>query len=1083
MSLSSTITVYHALHETGELIDNSTSGSSVLSPETLTVSDVEFGVTEYTHSLQATSISSSYFDSSETYTVYPIYAIHHGRVYYDTSNLSSVAFQYDVDNTWIVVYQRDTSVFDAITYTENADVRLWVGNNMMNLETTLIEQGENMDFFSVDISTGSMSEQYYSYGSAFSPTCNIEMTPTSDITQGKWLRVEFKVFGVWQNFGVFYVKDAPENTSEYVSISGVGALEYLSTIEVEKNYYSAISISQIVDTLATTYGVYVQFNFDVKSDNNYYTKSSIAFPCENEEVEDSDGNSTYNITEGKADYRSVLSRLAIAFCSNVVEHGGVIHIIHNNEYDYLSHTLCNVSEDIMGDEPVQRLDAYYSTESVKTSWKIMKPFEYTSGSYAPIELENSMDYTIMGSSSKYTDADKNLIYYPLKIDVDNGGFVELAYLTPSIWNVMPYGSYSMKEYCETLGLKEPFYYFPISCSVVGYTPLLHPGSCVSVEFSQGNRNVYIGNVTLSWDGGMFTMDINTPAEIDVSGVESSSIPSSTTTGASSISIGISNSIANATFLNDKVITASKIADSTITSTQISDSTITGSKIASSTIEDSNIANGTITGTKIANATITGSNLANGTITSTQIAQSTITGSNLADNTITGGKIADTTITGSKLVNGTITGTQIASSTITSSNIVDGTITGTDISSATITNSNIADTTLTGSKFVNGTITATQIADATITGSKIASSTIENTNIKDSTITGAKIVDATITADKIDVEDLVADSGFISELTTNTTFTNYLGANYMEVGFANMDTANIDKANIGILLNEVGLITSATISQGHVTGYLDAVEVNANKITAGTLVADRIAIRGSTSSIVYALNNDGTVTSQEVDTINGSAITERTITADHIVAHSITANELTTANISSPNGYINFSTGYINIGGHLVYDANGFYLDVADELEEKIDQVADGSLTFYLTQEVDTSNATTTVTAHVWRAGVDATDEFSSEYFKWYKKDDNSLEYLSYGYSVTVDNEDFDYSGSVICKFLPTVSNLVVSGSNLVVSECNLVLYDPNGEITPSPSGGIDPEDVGDISNAIYNSTMSASSGTSITEVE
>ena len=1056
MSLSATITVYHALHETGELIDNSTSGSSVLSPETLTLTDVEFGITEYTHDLQATSISSTYFDSSETYTVYPIYAIHHGRVYYNTSNLSSVAYQYDVDNTWIVVYRRDTSVFDAISYTENADMRLWVGSNMMNLETTLIEQGENMDFFSVDISTGSMSEQYYSYGSTFSPTCSIEMTPTSDITQGKWLRIEFKIFGVWQNFGVFYVKDAPENTSEYVSIQGIGALEYLSTIEVEKNYYSAISISQIVEELAENYGAYVQFNFDVKADNNYYTKSSIAFPCENEEVEDSDGNSTYNITEGKADYRSVLSRLALALCSNVVEHGGVISIIHNDEYDYLSHDLCNVTEDIMGDEPVQRLDAYYSTESVKTSWRIMKPFEYTSGSYAPIELEQSMDYVVMGASSKYVDDTKNIIYYPLKIDVENGGFVELAYLNPDIWNVMPYGLYSMKEYCETLGLKTPFYYFPISCSIVGYTPLMHPGSCVSVEFPQGNRNVYVGNVSLSWDGGMFSMDISTPAEIDMNGVEGSSTPSSTTTGASTISIGISNAIANATFMNDGVITNSKIADSTITGSKIAnstiynsnlvdgtieggkianatitgsniaDGTITGTQISSATITSSNIVDGTITGTDISSATISGSNMVNGTITSTQIAQSTITGSNLADNTITGGKIADTTITGSKLVNGTITGTQIGASTITSSHIVDGTIKGTDIESATITSSNIA----------NSTITSTQIADSTITGTKIASSTIENTNIKDATITSAKLVDATITADKIDVTSLTAD----------TTFTNYLGANYMEVGFGNMDTANIDKANIGILLNEVGLITSATISQGHVTGYLDAIEVNANKITAGTLVADRIAIRGSTSSIVYALNNDGTVTSQEVDTINGSAITERTITADHIVAHSITSNELTTENITSPNGYINFSTGYINIGGHLVYDANGFYLDVADELEERIEQVADGSLTFYLTQEVDSTNATTTITAHVLRAGVDATDDFSSDYYKWFKKDDNTLEYIGYGYSKTVENDEFDYSGSVICKFLPTVSNLVVSGSNLVVSGSNLVLYDPNGAI-------------------------------------
>lgn len=78
--------------------------------------------------------------------------------------------------------------------------------------------------------------------------------------------------------------------------------------------------------------------------------------------------------------------------------------------------------------------------------------------------------------------------------------------------------------------------------------------------------------------------------------------------------------------------------------------------------------------------------------------------------------------------------------------------------------------------------------------------------------------------------------------------------YATIDFANIDIANINKANIGLLFAEVGLIDRATIVDGHITGFLDAVEINANKITAGTLMVDRLVFRGSEESIIYELNN-------------------------------------------------------------------------------------------------------------------------------------------------------------------------------------------------------------------------------------
>ena len=145
--------------------------------------------------------------------------------------------------------------------------------------------------------------------------------------------------------------------------------------------------------------------------------------------------------------------------------------------------------------------------------------------------------------------------------------------------------------------------------------------------------------------------------------------------------------------------------------------------------------------------------------------------------------------------------------------------------------------------------------------------------------------------------------------------------YADIDFANIDTANINKAKVRDLFTEVGLIKWAVITEGHITGFLDAVQVNAASITAGTLIADRILLRGSNKSLVYALNNFGELTSTQVNTIDGYVLTDRTVNADKIIAHSITANEITVENLIGANGWINLAQGTFNYGNALIWDGN------------------------------------------------------------------------------------------------------------------------------------------------------------------
>lgn len=266
------------------------------------------------------------------------------------------------------------------------------------------------------------------------------------------------------------------------------------------------------------------------------------------------------------------------------------------------------------------------------------------------------------------------------------------------------------------------------------------------------------------------------------------------------------------------------------------------------------------------------------------------------------------------------GVTIKDGVISGSKIIDSTITGSKISESTITNSNIADTTITGSKF----------ADGTITGSKIDNSTITNSHIVDGTLDGnTKIANATISFEKVNtsfINDLTADNAYINKFKADVANINYLTADdaiikniqsvaisadyikaitadigylttneadikYASITLGNIDTANIDKANIGLLLNEVGLIDQATIVDGHITGFLDAVQINATNITAGTLDAGTIEVTNlKASSITVGQINGHQIAPGAIDMGNLS----QTVTGEISSANSNAANALNEA---------------------------------------------------------------------------------------------------------------------------------------------------------------------------------------------
>lgn len=181
-------------------------------------------------------------------------------------------------------------------------------------------------------------------------------------------------------------------------------------------------------------------------------------------------------------------------------------------------------------------------------------------------------------------------------------------------------------------------------------------------------------------------------------------------------------------------------------------------------------------------------------------------------------------------------------------------------------------------------------------------TIENLNVTNETvhsIQGDYAEFKTATA-----EELSAQRALINELDANRVTTEYLSANY-----ATIDLANVEAGAIKTAMIDVGAIQSAQIADGAITNLKVAGDLDATKITVGTLSVDRLIIRGSEKSLVYELNNiTGALQAQSVDTLNGEILTPRTITADKVVANSITGNEIATKTITANNIVANSITG-------------------------------------------------------------------------------------------------------------------------------------------------------------------------------
>lgn len=156
------------------------------------------------------------------------------------------------------------------------------------------------------------------------------------------------------------------------------------------------------------------------------------------------------------------------------------------------------------------------------------------------------------------------------------------------------------------------------------------------------------------------------------------------------------------------------------------------------------------------------------------------------------------------------------------------------------------------------------------------------------------------ATNADIHNLEVDYGSFKDLTTEKLSavdaeitkldTEKLSADEAELKFANIDFANIGKAAIENFFSKSGMIGDLVVGDGTITGTLVGVTIKGDLIEGGTVVADKLVLKG-TDGLYYKLNTTGETVSAEqteYNSLNGSIITAKSVTAEKINVNDLVA---------------------------------------------------------------------------------------------------------------------------------------------------------------------------------------------------
>ena len=154
-------------------------------------------------------------------------------------------------------------------------------------------------------------------------------------------------------------------------------------------------------------------------------------------------------------------------------------------------------------------------------------------------------------------------------------------------------------------------------------------------------------------------------------------------------------------------------------------------------------------------------------------------------------------------------------------------------------------------------------------------------------------------------------------------TNKLSAASADLKYANIDFSNIGQAAIEEFYAKSGIIKDLTIEGGTITGELVGVTIKGDLIEGGTVVADKLVVKGE-NGLYYKLNTDGVTTEAqqtEYNSLNGSVIMAKSVTAEKISVSDLVAFGATIGGF-----HISYDSIYSGVKESVGNTTRGIYMD-------------------------------------------------------------------------------------------------------------------------------------------------------------
>ena len=245
-------------------------------------------------------------------------------------------------------------------------------------------------------------------------------------------------------------------------------------------------------------------------------------------------------------------------------------------------------------------------------------------------------------------------------------------------------------------------------------------------------------------------------------------------------------------------------------------------------------------------------------------------------------------------------------------------------------------------------------------------TTENTNIKGQ-LTAYEASIKELKADKIDASEVEAKYATIKSLeatdakfdtldttyakieTLDTTYAkitaldaqkaridsldaNKLSAESADIRYAKIDFANIEQAAVKKIFSESGIIKDLIVSEGRITGELVGVTIKGDVIEGGTVIADKLVVKGS-NGLYYKLNTEGGATTSEQvsdedlqNGLSGSIIVAKSITAEKVAVDDLVAFDATIGGF-----HITKDSIHSGVKSSINNTARGIYLDNSGQI--------------------------------------------------------------------------------------------------------------------------------------------------------